>query len=297
VKHAPFFADYTRGLKDPCAEEFIDLVVFRPLGFLVVKTVLPFPVTPNQVSVLAMVSGIAAGFFLTHGTHPSFMIGGILYGLSNILDCCDGMLARIKKNGTATGRIVDGVVDYITGGAVFIGLGIGLTKAVHLGTLHLPCNAWLLVVLAAASTALHAVLSDYYRNTFLDQRHKSSGGVENEQEKYRAELSRLVAGKGHMVDRVLISLYLGYVRLQAGNAQRQKSKAISRMPVIITPVKVILWNCIGPSTHITFFILASLLFRPEIFFFFVVILANLWTVALCAARIFENIRSLPRRES
>jgi phosphatidylglycerophosphate synthase len=288
VKKAHFFADYMQSLKQPCAEELIDLVVFRPLGFLFVKMFFPFPITPNQVSIMAMIVGIAAGFFLAGGTHFSFVIGGTLYGLSNILDCCDGMLARTKKNGTATGRIVDGVVDYITGGAVFIGLGMGLTKAVHLGTLHLPCNAWLLVVVAAGSTALHAVLSDYYRNTFLEQRRKPSAQVEGDQEKYNAELFRLNGEKGHVADKVLIRLYLGYLRLQAGNRLRQANKVTSRIAVAITPARVILWNCIGPSTHITFFILASVLYSPGILFFFTAILANVWTVALCTAGILEN---------
>jgi phosphatidylglycerophosphate synthase len=288
VKKTPFLKDYALSLKEPCAEEFVDLIVFRPLGYLCVKMFLPFPITPNQVSGMAMIIGIAAGFFLTHGTHFSFVIGGMLYGLSNILDCCDGMLARTKKNGTATGRIVDGVVDYITGGAVFIGLGIGLTKAVHSGTLHLPSNAWLLVVMAAASTAFHAVLSDYYRNTFLEQRHKVLGGDESELEKYNKELIRLNAGQGHAADKMLIRLYLGYLRLQAGNKLRRKNKASSPVPIAITPANVILWNCIGPSTHITFFILASVLFSPEILFYFTVILANIWALVLCAIRIFEN---------
>jgi phosphatidylglycerophosphate synthase len=291
-----FFADYSLSLKDPCAEEIIDLAVFRPLGFLCVKMFLPFPVTPNQVSIMAMIFGIAAGFFLARGSQFAFLMGGMLYGLSNILDCCDGMLARIKKNGTATGRIVDGVVDYITGGAVLIGLGAGLTKAVHLGTLHLPWNAWFLVVLAAASTAVHAVLSDYYRNTFLDQRRTHSGGVESELEKYGAEHSRLITEKGHTMDKVLIWLYLKYLRLQSGKERKGRTKAGARPPDAVTPLKVILWNCIGPSTHITFFILAAVLFRPGIYFFFVVILANIWTVTLYSARIFEHNRFFPRRE-
>ncbi len=53
---------------------------------------------------------------------PLMTVGPTLY---NIIDCSDGQLARLKKNGTHTGRIIDGSADYITAAFVFIGLGIG----------------------------------------------------------------------------------------------------------------------------------------------------------------------------
>jgi hypothetical protein len=283
VKDPAFFAAYTTSLKEPCAEEIIDLVLYRPLGFLFVKTFYPFPVTPNHVSLLAMAFGVAAGFFLARGTHLCFIYGGILYGLSNILDCCDGMLARIKKNGTITGRIIDGVVDYVTGIAVYVGLGIGLAAAVSQGSLHLPGNAWILVGFTAASTALHAILSDYFRNSYLDQQRSPSGGIADEKEKFTAELSRLNTLKGHRIDKTLIKIYLGYLGLQSGQLQRRSIKDHPAKPRLIKPAQVMLWNLIGPSTHISFFILAALVYRPMILFVFVIILANLWTIALLGA--------------
>jgi phosphatidylglycerophosphate synthase len=290
LKKNHFFTDYLRSLKAPCAEELVDLALFRPLGYLFVKAVLPLPVRPNQVSLLAMAFGIAAGLCLAHGTPKSYAIGGLLYGLSNVLDCSDGMLARIKKNGTATGRIVDGVVDYVTGAAVFVGLGIGLTKAVHGEMLNLPANAWVLVVFTALCTALHAVSSDYFRNTYLDQQHSSSAGIESDLEKYGAELSRLDSLKGHGVDKMLIRVYLGYLKLQAGNSLQRKKRIPAAPRQMIKPSTVMLWNLIGPSTHISFFIAAILLFRPQIFFDFVLIGANAWMLFLFIVRGIGRIR-------
>lgn len=296
MKKKPFFADYAASLKDPCAEEIVDLVLFRPLAYLFVKILLPLPVTPNQVSLLAMASGVAAGFFLAGGSPRLFMLGGMLYGLSNILDCCDGMLARIKKNGAATGRIVDGVIDYINGSAVFIGLGIGLANAVHAGTVRLPCNGWVLVSIAAASTAIHAICSDYYRSAYINRLRTPSGGIESELEKVHSELFRLTAFKGHAVDKILLRLYLGYLNLQAANTRRRGAPVKQTIPVAIAPAKVILWNCIGPSTHISFFVLAAVLFRPEVFFFFCVVLANIWMGILFTAQFLENIRQRQARK-
>jgi phosphatidylglycerophosphate synthase len=291
MKKTPFFAGYTASLKNPFAEELVDLAVFRPLGYIFVKLFLPFPVTPNQISLMAMAAGLAAGLVLAQGTPHAFIIGGLLYCLSNILDCCDGMLARIKKNGTLTGRIVDGVVDYVTGGAVFIGLGTGLTAAVRSGTLHLPANAWLLVAAAALSTVFHAICSDYFRNTYLSQQTSPSPGNKGEIEKFTAELARLNTGRGRTADKILIRLYLGYCKLQAGNVRCHGNQAPSpekQPPKAVRPMTVIFWNLIGPSTHVSFFILAALLFRPMVFFIFVVAAANAWMVFLLLLRIFET---------
>jgi len=290
VKQAGFFADYARSLKDPAAEEIIDLLLFRPLGYLFAKIFIPFPITPNQVSYLAMAAGIGAGIFLSKGTPGSVMAGGILYGLSNILDCSDGMLARIKGNGSPTGRIVDGVVDYITGISVYIGLGIGLSRAVRLGLLHVPLNAWILVAIAAASTVFHAILSDKYRNAYLNRHSTGTAGGQSESEKFTSELSRLDGVKGKLIDRALIRLYLKYVKLQAGKAPSQGRKAPANAPASITPAKVIAWNLIGPSTHVTFFILAAVLYKPLVLFCFVAGVGNVWMIALMVSGAISSQR-------
>jgi hypothetical protein len=60
-------------------------------------------------------------------------------------------------------------VDYVTNIAVYVGLGIGLTRAVQAQTLHFPCNPLVLVAAAGLSAILHSVASDKYRNAFVLQ--------------------------------------------------------------------------------------------------------------------------------
>ena len=67
---------------------------------------------------MAMFVGIA-GIMFGLGTYQYLVYGAILYFLCNILDCADGQIARLKKNGTKVGRIVDGFIDYIVSTAVF----------------------------------------------------------------------------------------------------------------------------------------------------------------------------------
>jgi hypothetical protein len=52
----------------------------------------------------------------------------------------------------------------------------------------------------------------------------------------------------------------------------------------------VLWNFIGPSTHITFFIIAALLYQPLVFFAFTIGAANLWMAGLLLARALRRKR-------
>jgi phosphatidylglycerophosphate synthase len=272
-------AQYKSSLKNPFAEELIDLAFFRPLAFLFVKVTEPLPLTPNFVSLLAMVVGIGAGIEMAGGTAAAFALGAILFGLSNIFDCSDGMIARLKKNGTKTGRIVDGMVDYIASGAVYIGFAIGMTRAVRYGALHLPFNPWILMLAAVASTILHSISSDYYRNAFIRQ--ERPGGVDEDEFRLMAdELARLKTEKGHIVDKLLISIYLRYLAIQKSKCSRVSPSPSSERRQAVTPLQAMLWNLIGPSTHITFVILAAATDRPAIFFIFAIGAANAWMVGL-----------------
>ena len=277
MKRFRWFVEFRDSLKSPWAEEAIDLVFYRPLAFLFVKLLLRLPVTPNQISLGAMAAGIAGGVFFAGGDRSGFVLGALLYGLSNVLDCCDGMIARLKKNGTPTGRIVDGLVDYVTAVAVYAGFGVGLSKAALCGTLHLPygCNAWILMIAAGASFAAHAMLSDKYRNMFIEQLRRAGEPAEDEIAKFTAELGRLRALQRRGFDTLLIRIYLKYLRMQG----RVHPAALTN-PTRISAATVVLWNCIGPSTHISFLITAAIFFKPALFFIYVIGAANVWMISL-----------------
>jgi phosphatidylglycerophosphate synthase len=270
MKIKTLLSEFRGSLKNPWAEELIDLVLYRPLAFVFVKCTAPLPLTPNQVSGLAMIAGIAAGIFLAGGTPRDFVLGGLLFGLSNVLDCADGMIARLKKNGTKTGRIVDGLVDYVASGAVYIGFGIGLAK-----TADFPWSVIALLVLAVVSTILHSIASDKYRNAFVRQCSGKTAPVDDERLVFSAELAQLQMLKGHLFDKTLVRIYLKYLSVQKGKTRPSPEVSTSSM---------VMWNLIGPSTHITFFILAALFERPSIFFAFVIGAANLWMAGLLVAR-------------
>src|SRR5665647_2867156 len=101
--------EYKISLKKIEVEEIFDLYFYRPLAFLLVKAIYITSITPNQLTVISMIFGVIGGFFYSFGNHSAFIIGAILVLLYNVVDCSDGQLARLKKNGTAVGRILDGI--------------------------------------------------------------------------------------------------------------------------------------------------------------------------------------------
>src|SRR3954467_7501845 len=114
-----WFSEYKKSLKMLEVEEYFDLFFYRPLAFLLVKTVYRTNITPNQLTIVAIFIGLACGIVYAQG--PAYWaLGAICFALYNIVDCSDGQLARIKKNGTHAGRVVDGLADYISTAAAFI---------------------------------------------------------------------------------------------------------------------------------------------------------------------------------
>jgi phosphatidylglycerophosphate synthase len=275
MKKHPFFSEFRDSLKNPWAEELLDLVLYRPLAFIFVKCTIRLPLTPNQVSMMAMVAGIAAGCLLAGGRPQDFLAGGLLFGLSNVLDCADGMIARLKHNGTKTGRIVDGLVDYVASGAVYIGFGIGLAR-----TTDFPWISLALLILAVASAILHSISSDKYRNAFVRQSAGKTAAGDDELRVFSEELSRLQEKTGHLVDRILIRVYLRYLSIQSAKSHTSRPEP----PPSVSRTDAALWNLIGPSTHITFFILAALFYQPPLFFTYTIGVANLWMAVLFTAR-------------
>ena len=120
------FRAYKKSLKDYSVDEALDFFLFRPFAFIIVLLVYKLPITPNQLSLVSLIVGITSGFFFSTGDTSGFFYGGVLYGLTRVVDCSDGMLARLKKNGTPLGRVVDGMVDHFSAFVVFAGLAIGI---------------------------------------------------------------------------------------------------------------------------------------------------------------------------
>ncbi|RMF96398.1 MAG: CDP-alcohol phosphatidyltransferase family protein [Gammaproteobacteria bacterium] len=112
---------------------------------LTVRPLAATPVTPNQLTVLRLVTGLAAAWCFAFG---SGAWGGSWFVLSAFLDRADGELARLTGRYSRFGHQLDLIADVLVNVLAFIGIGYGLARA----GLN-PDGAWL-GLLAGASIAL-----------------------------------------------------------------------------------------------------------------------------------------------
>ncbi len=279
------YNEYKASLKDTAVEEMVDLYIFRPIAFAIVKLIYRLPVTPNQISVLSILTGIASGVFFAMGDRQNFIYAGLFYALSHILDCCDGMIARLKKNGTPIGRIIDGWADYITSVSVYTGLLIGLLN----GPFLLPVSPWLLMIPAAFSLFIHCMMVDYYRHEFMAHALGKTNSIRGDLEFFSNELKQLNKSKGRYLEKIMIIFYLGYTNLQLkenGDKARYPREKYYKSNKFL----LLLWNWIGSASHTFVLLLAAFLYEPMIFFYYIIGLANVWMLLLGFIQVRVNRR-------
>lgn len=110
-------------------------------------------IPPNAVSLTGMAFGILAGIAYYHDQQTGLAVLGFLLMIGwHVMDGIDGQLARLTRTHSEFGKVLDGACDYVTFGAVYIGLALTLSRQ------H---GAWVWV-LAAAAGAFHAVQSAIY---------------------------------------------------------------------------------------------------------------------------------------
>ena len=86
------------------------------------------PVTPNQITLLTCIAGVVAGIFFSVGTYGAGVLGALAYGGAQILDNCDGNVARAKNMKSELGGWFDIAADGIVDCSLFVGLAIGLSN-------------------------------------------------------------------------------------------------------------------------------------------------------------------------
>jgi phosphatidylglycerophosphate synthase len=267
-----WLSEYKSSLKNVHAEEFLDVYFYRPIAFVIVKTFYALPLTPNNYSFLSFTAGMIAAYLFYHG---SFQWGAFFFFLFAVLDCCDGMQARMKKNGSEFGRFVDGLVDYVSNIFCYVCLGIGASKFMPMVG-SIPTSY--LVIAAGVSKAIHAFTYDHILMEYMSYDKGDTGFAEREIEEIREKIRITKADPNGSKRRLFIlNIYLGFTCLQSGKDD-QKVKFDSKEYIQKNFRAIQMWGFIGPAWHITFLIAAFLFNRPEWLFIYSIIFGNIWLV-------------------
>lgn len=266
---------YKSSLKVIEAEEIVDLLFFRPLAFLFVKLIYPTNLTPNQITIISMFFGLLAGVSIAFGTITTVVWGGIFLALSTLFDCADGQLARLKKNGTSFGRLLDGTIDYISTFSVFI--GIGLWGMYLWGN---PIQWWGIVMITGITYAVQAGLVDYYRSEYISNAEGKPNFVESELEGFQKEYDGVKNVGGQTMKKFLLSLYIGYSKIQNAKRKNKDDEVLIPPDVYVknNALLVRLWNLNGTSTHAFALILFAFINRLDLFIWYILFIGNIWTL-------------------
>ncbi len=272
--------EYKNSLKKIEVEEIFDLYFYRPLAFLLVKAIYPTNITPNQLTLISMIFGVIGAIFYSAGNHKAFIIGALLVLLYNVVDCSDGQLARLKKNGTPVGRILDGIADYVVSTAVYFGIAFGFAS-----NSSNPFLWWLITAGAGFSNALHAGLLDFFRTRYLDYALNRASVLDEGLREFEEEFERLKNVKGRYFDKAVIWIYLKYSAVQqkvtSPKPKAEKSLHISSKEYVKMNRHLIkLWIFLGTTTQWTFLIVTSFLNRIDIYLLGILIFGNVLAIIL-----------------
>ena len=94
------------------SDELINVYLLRPIAACVVWLLADTPVTPNQLTVAAIVAGCGAAYAYCLGSAISIVWAGVLVTVKDILDDADGQLARAKELYSRRGRFLDSIGDF-----------------------------------------------------------------------------------------------------------------------------------------------------------------------------------------
>jgi phosphatidylglycerophosphate synthase len=101
----------------------------RKISIPISRRIIPFPITPNMVSLITLGVSFAGGVFLALGGYWNVLTGAFLSWFSSVLDGCDGEVARLKMQESAFGCWLETICDNLYYVFTFSGVTIGLVRS------------------------------------------------------------------------------------------------------------------------------------------------------------------------
>jgi len=100
----------------------------RPISQSITRLLLRSPIEPGTWTISILVLPLIAFYFLVRGDYNGFVIGTAIFHIYNILDGCDGEIARAKYLESEKGRRLDASCDLIANLIFVLCLGVGLSR-------------------------------------------------------------------------------------------------------------------------------------------------------------------------
>lgn len=158
-----------RGLQNP-RDGYLDRLLHRRFSRPLTRLLLPTALTPNGVTLVGVLLGVAGGLLLGLPGPFAVVVGVLCLVASGVLDCSDGELARLRFTESRLGHALDVGGDTLVHVALLTGIAIRLRAQ---GAL--PEWSWL-VVLGFGIAGAFAVISAC---EVTEARRRRGGGWQN----------------------------------------------------------------------------------------------------------------------
>lgn len=166
-----FKEDIQASRKSSETDDPFDVFVYDPLAIRLTTLFIRMKWSPNAVTLLSLVFGVAGAALLYPQKVGLNLLGVALIIFAAVLDCSDGQVARLCHSGTPFGRVLDGAVDMANYLAIYLALGFRLMgesfSITPTVTLHVSWYIWIVIVLALICHSSQARKADYYRGLHL----------------------------------------------------------------------------------------------------------------------------------
>lgn len=164
-----FLAEMRSTYKSMDTEEKWDIWVVRPIGFIEASICRKLHIHPNAITIVSILFGAASGYFFIPGNVGMVLIGALLLFFANTLDSADGQLARMTKQYTMLGRVLDGFAGDVWFFSIYMYLMFRM-KVMLVPFTTVEWGWWAIVLGLVCGIVFHSTqstIADYYRNVHL----------------------------------------------------------------------------------------------------------------------------------
>lgn len=199
-------ADIEATYKSREIEGFLDLHFYRKVGFQLARFFAWAGFTPNGVTLLGTVIGIAAGHLYFYRDLATNVLGMCLHVFANAMDNADGQLARLTNRQNPSGRVLDGIGDNLIYASVYVHLCF---RFVAEGGSR---GVWVVALLAGLSHRLQSEAAEFCRDAYLRFAAGKLRSLELSSDLRRED--EAVTWSRSFFKKLLLKLHLGYVTEQ-----------------------------------------------------------------------------------
>ena len=153
-------------LKSMDTEEHIDLWFYRKIGYMWACLAKRLGITPNAITIASIFLGVAAGILFYYPVMWINVVGMLLLVWANSFDSADGQLARMTKQYSRLGRILDGLAGDMWFAAIYVAICLRENVTSEFFSAH-TWVIWTVAVIAGLCHAKQAAMADYYRQFHL----------------------------------------------------------------------------------------------------------------------------------